>query len=80
MKSTYCHRRYQHDTAYEKPIQATHHHILLFHRQIADFRFATSSIQTSFIEHETVNQHDTDATDGFAEGWGDSDYESDPAI
>ena len=27
-----------------------------------------------------MNQHDTGAADEFAEGWGDSDYESDPAI
>ena len=37
-------------------------------------------MQTSFIEDETVNQHDTGAADEFAEGWGHSDNESDPAI
>ena len=37
-------------------------------------------MQTSFIEDETVNQHDTGAADEFGEGSGDSDYESDPAI
>ena len=45
-----------------------------------DFGSATSSVQTSFIEDELVNQRDTSAEDEFAEGWGDSDYESDPAI
>ena len=57
-----------------------HHDILLFRRQIADFGSATSSVQTSFTEDEIVNQRDTSARDKFAEGWGDSDYESDPAI
>ena len=57
-----------------------HHDRFLFRRQTADFGSATSSVQTSFIEYETVNQHHTGAADEFAEGWGDSDYESDPAI
>ena len=37
-------------------------------------------MQRSFIENEIVNQGDTSATDEFAEGRGDSDYESEPAI
>ena len=37
-------------------------------------------MRTSFIEDEPVNQHDTSATDEFAEGRRDSDHESDPAI
>ena len=37
-------------------------------------------MQISFIEDEIGNQRDTSAADEFAEGWGDSDYESDPAI
>ena len=37
-------------------------------------------MQTSFIEDETVNQHDTGAAEEFAEDWGESDYEYDPAI
>ena len=37
-------------------------------------------MQPSFIEGEIENQRDTSAADEFAEGRGDSDYESDPAI
>ena len=37
-------------------------------------------MQTAFIEDEIVSQRDTSAADQFAEGWGDSDYECDPAI
>ena len=37
-------------------------------------------MHTSFVEDETVNQHDTGAEDECAEGWGDSDSESDQAI
>ena len=75
-----CHRRYQHGPAYEQQVPAAHDDILLFRRQTADFGSATSSVPTSFIQDETVNQHDTGVTDQFQEGWGDSDYESDPAI
>ena len=79
-KCPYCRRRYQHAAAYEKHVRAAHHDILLFRRQTADFGSATSSVQTSFIEDATANQRDTSAGDEFAEGWGNSDYESDPAI
>ena len=79
-KCPYCRRSYQHAAAYQKHVRAAHHDILLFRCQTADFGPATSSVQTSFIEDETVNQHDTGAADEFAEGRGDSDYESDPAI
>ena len=79
-KCPYCRRRYQHAADYEKHVWAAHHDILLFRRQIADFGSATSSVQTSFIEDEIRNQRDTSAADEFAEGWGDSDYESDLAI
>ena len=37
-------------------------------------------MQTCFIEDATVNQRDTSAGEEFAEGWGNYDYESDPAI
>ena len=37
-------------------------------------------MQISFIEDATANQHNTSTSDEFAEGWGKSDYESDPAI
>ena len=80
MKCPYCRRRYLHAAAYQKHVPAAHHDIFLFGRQIADFGSATSSVQTSFIEHEIVNQRDTSATNEFGEGWGDSDYVSDPAI
>ena len=73
MKCPYCRWHYQHAAAYEKNVRAAHHDILLFRRQIADFASATSSVQTSFIENEIVNQRDTSAADEFAEGWGDSD-------
>ena len=79
-KCPYCHRRYQYTAAYEKHVQGLHHDILLFRRHTTDFGSATSSVQTSFIDDETVNQHDTGAADEFAEGWGDSNYRSDPAI
>ena len=79
-KCPYCRRRYQHTAAYEKNVRAAHHDILLFHRPTADFGSATSSVQRSFIEDATANQHDTSAGDEFAEGWGNSDHESDPAI
>ena len=64
----------------KKYFRVVHHDILLFRSQIVDFGSATSSVQISFIEDEIVNQCDTSAVDEFAEGWGDSDYESDPAI
>ena len=76
----FCRLRYQHAALYEKDVRAAHHDILPFRRQTADFGLATSSVQTSFIEDETVNQQETGAVDQFAEGCGDSDYESDPAI
>ena len=79
-KCPYCRRHYQHTAASEKHVRAAHHDILLLWRQSADFGSATSYVQTSFIEDETVNQQDTGATDEFAEGWGDSDCESDPTI
>ena len=79
-KCPYCRRRRQHAAAYEKHVRAPHHDILLFRRPIADFGSATLSVQTCFIEDEIVNQRDTGAVDAFAEGWGDSDYESNPAI
>ena len=53
---------------------------MLFRRQTADFGSTTSSMQTSFIEDATANQRNTSAWDGFAEGWENSNYESDPAI
>ena len=79
-KCPYCGRRYQHAAAYENNVRAAHHDILLFRRLIADIGSATSSVQISLIEDEIVNQRDSSAVDQFAEGWGDSDYESDPAI
>ena len=79
-KCPYCRRRYQHAAAYEKHVRAAHLDILLFRNQTADFGLATSSVQTSFIEDATVNQRDPSAGDEFAESWGNSGYESDPAI
>ena len=79
-KGSYCRRRYEHTAVYEKHVRAGHHHILLFPLQTEDFWSATSSRSISFIEDEIGTQHDTSAADKFAEGWGDSDYESDPAI
>ena len=79
-KCPYFGQRYQHATAYEKRLRATHYDILLFRRQTLDFGSVTSSVQTSFIENATANQLDTSAGDEFSEGWGNSDYESDPAI
>ena len=79
-KCSYCRPLYQQAAPHEKDVWAAHHEILLFGRQMADFGSATGPVQTSFIENEIVNQCDTSATHEFAEGWGDSDYESDPAI
>lgn len=53
---------------------------MLFHREIADSGPGTSSARTSFIQDEAVNQRVTSDVDEFAEGGGNSDYESDPAI
>jgi len=79
-KCPYCRRRYQHAAAYERHVRTTHHDIMLLRRQIADLGSATSPGRTAFIEDETVNQCVTSAVDEFAEGWGNSDYESDPPI
>jgi len=49
-------------------------------REIADSGPGTSSARTSFIQDEAVNQRVTSDVDEFAEGGGNSDYESDPAI
>ena len=76
----YSCRRYQHAAAYEKHVRAAHHDILLFRHQTADFGSATSSMQTAFNEDATANLRQTSAGDEFAESWGNSDYESDPAI
>jgi len=53
---------------------------MLFHREIAHSGPETSSARTSFIQDEAVNQRVTSDVDEFAEGRGNSDYESDPAI
>ena len=66
-KCPYCRRRYQHAAAYEQDVRAAHYDILLFSHQTAEFGSATSSMQTSFIVDEIVNQGDTSATDEFAE-------------
>jgi len=79
-KCPYCCRRYQHAAAYEKHVQVVHHDILLGHGQVADPGSATSSVRTSFIQDETGNQRHTSAVGEFTEGWGNSDYEFDPAI
>ena len=79
-KCPYCHRRYKHAAAYEKHVWVAHHDILLFRRQTVDFGSATSSVQTSFIDDATANRRDTSAGDEFAEGWGNSEYESDPSF
>ena len=80
MKCPYCCWRCEHAAAYEKPVQVVHHDILLFHRQVADPGSATSSMRTSFIQYETVNQRHPSAVGKFTEDWGNSDYEFDPAI
>ena len=79
-KCPYCRQRYRHAAVYEEYVRAAHHDILLFRRQTADFGSTTSSVQISFIQDGIVNQRGMSAADEFAVGWGDSDYESDPAI
>ena len=79
-KCPYCRRHYQHAAACENHVWAAHDDILLLRRQTTNFGLATSSMQTSFIENATANQPNTSAGDEFAECWGNSDYESDPAI
>ena len=47
---------------------------------MADFGSATASVQTSFLEDDKVNRHDTRAMNEFAECCRYSECESDPAI